>query len=132
MRDLGSSMSKSLSNILKDFTFCLDSKDKQVIIKTQEEEYKKMPIDEFINLGLNLGIKGIQSILNWLEKKYENKLNIDKTITEEEYIEYDEAIQKIKDFFRKEAVSIHDKDYPFENLSKQTLLNCESIKKTLK
>jgi DNA-directed RNA polymerase subunit RPC12/RpoP len=132
MRDLGSSMSKSLSNILKDFTFCVDSKDKQVIIKTQEEEYKKMSIDEFINLGLNLGIKGIQSILNWLEKKYDNKLNIDKTITEEEYIEYDEAIQKIKDFFRKEAVSIHDEDYPFENLSKQTLLNCESIKKTLK
>jgi hypothetical protein len=139
MQNLGSSMSKTLSSIFKTFTFCVDRKNKHVIIKTEDEEYKKMTIDEFITLGLNLGIESIQKMLKYIEEKYDEKFNDNdkkfndyKEISDEEYLQYDEAIQKIKDFFRKKQVSVNDDDYPFENLSKQTLSNCEFVNLKIK
>ncbi len=126
IKNFENSVSNSLSNIFKDFTFCTDKSRKTVVIKKDNNEIEKVSMDEFIQIGLTLGIKDIINIIEKIETF--NDYNIDD-YDREEFATYDESLQKIKDYLKLNKVNVNDKDYPLPSLAKNTLSNCTHLNK---
>jgi hypothetical protein len=128
IKNFENTVSNSLSNVFKDFTFCTDKARKTVVIKKDNNETEKVSMDEFIQIGLTLGIKDILTIIDKIETF--NDYNIDD-YDREEFSSYDESLQKIKDYLKMNKVNINDKDYPLPSLMKNTLTNVKHLTKVV-
>jgi hypothetical protein len=106
-KNIESSFYKNLTNIFKNFIFCVDKKLKLIIYKDNNDKAKQIGINEFINIGIKLGIKDIQHILDLVEKYYNNKL--DKyTIDEETHDRILDSLERIRDFITKTNIDFNN------------------------
>jgi hypothetical protein len=127
-KNIERSFSKNLTDIFKDFIFCIDKENKMVVYKEKTGNAYKMDINEFINIGLNLGIKDIQNILSVVEKYYNKKLDND-IIDEETYQRISESLTKIRDFLTNSNIDINLIDNnPLQELPELMISNIEYCK----
>jgi hypothetical protein len=127
-KHLEESVSTSLSNILKDYTFCTDKSRKTVVIKKENNNSQKVPIDTFVNTCFNLGIQDIKNFLKMLEEHYDIKLT-EYVISDEDFLLFDSSLQKIKEFINKDNIDMSDNSNPLKQLTTKILLSCQHINK---
>ena len=127
-KHLEESVSNSLSNILKEYTFCTDKSRKTVVIKKEDNNSQKVSIDTFVNMCIKLGIQDIKNFLKILEEHYDIKLT-EYVISDEDFLLFDESLQKIKEFINKDNIDISDNSNPLKQLTTKILLSCQHINK---
>jgi hypothetical protein len=106
-KNIETSFYKNLTNIFKNFIFCIDKKLKLIIYKDNDDKAKTIDINEFINIGIKLGIKDIQHILDLVEKYYNNKLD-NYTINEETHDTILESLTRIRDFITNSNIDFNN------------------------
>jgi uncharacterized C2H2 Zn-finger protein len=131
IKDFENRVSNRLSHIFKDFTFCTDKSRKTVVIKNNNGEVKKVQLNELIETGLNYGIQNIIQFISEIENFNDNRIT---NFSADEYTEYDEELQGIKDYFlekrkKQTEVSLSHGNYPLPSLVKNTLSNCAHLTK---
>jgi hypothetical protein len=117
IKDFQNIISKILSCIFKDFTFCTDRSRKTVVIKNNNREVKKIQLNELIQIGLNYSIQNIIDFITEIQKNNNN-----------------EELKTIKDYFlekknKNTEVYLTDGNYPLPSLVKNTLSNCAHLVK---
>ncbi len=127
-KNLEDSVSHTLSNRLKDYTFCTDKSRKMVVIKKENDETEKITIKEFVNMCLNTGLVDIQKYLKTLEEHYDTKL-MSYTISDENHLLFEESLQKIKEYMNKSNIDITDIGHPLKMLPDKVLSNCRHLNK---
>lgn len=127
-KHLEDSVSTSFSNILKDYTFCTDKSRRTLVIKKENNSVQKISVEQFINLCIKLGIQDIRQFLIVLEEHYDTKLT-EYDITDEDFLFFDESLNKIKEFMNKEDIDISENGNPLKQLSSKVLLSCKHITK---
>jgi hypothetical protein len=128
-QNLEDSVSHSLCNKLKDYTFCTDKARKIVVIKKEDGKIDKITITEFINLCLNSGIVDIRKYLTNLDVYYTDVKLAENKISESNFLSLDSSLQNIKEFMNKNNIDITDNDHPLKMLPDKVLLSCQHINK---
>jgi hypothetical protein len=122
--------SSKLSNIFKDFTFCIDKNKQVVVTKNNSEEKKEMNIKEFINSCLTLGKKDLHDILFKINQYHETFID---ELDKDTYTPFDDYVSDATIYFKdddnKKVISIDDKKNPFKQILNNTLLSCEHLTK---
>lgn len=131
IQDFENRVSNRLSHVFKDFTFCTDKSRKTVVIKGENEEMKKVPLNELIETGLNYGIQNIIEFIKQIEDFNDTKID---DYSKDEYAKYDDGLQLIKDYLleqnkKKNPISVSHDKYPLPSLVKNTLNNCAHLTK---
>jgi hypothetical protein len=127
-KNLEDSLSHTLCNTLKDYTFCTDKARKIVVIKKEDGSTQKMQLKEFINLSLNTNIVDIRNYIKELEVHYDTKWTTDR-MTTENFEVFDVSLQKIKESMNKNDIDITDNGHPLKMLPDKVLSNCKHITK---
>jgi hypothetical protein len=127
-KNLEDCVSHSLSNKIKDYTFCTDKARKMVVIKKENDIVEKISIKEFINLCLNTGLSEIRNYIKSLEEHYDTKL-LEYKISDENFLVFDDSLQKIKEYMSKSNIDITDSGHPLKMLPDKVLSNCKHINK---
>jgi hypothetical protein len=127
-RNLEDSFSHTLSNTFKDYAFCTDKARKMVVIKKEDGTTEKIPLKDFTNKCLKLGLVDIRKYIHHLEEHYDLKWN-NENISTENFGIFDESLQKIKESFKRENIDITDNGHPLKMLPDKILSNCRHINK---
>jgi hypothetical protein len=130
IKNFESTLTTSLSNVFKNFTFCTDKARRTVVIKNEEGKTEKMSIDDFINMGLKLGVTDIINLLKETEAINDCKITDDN---KEVYNVYDEKLQDAKDYLiaskKQDQVYLSKNKHPLPSLAKTTLSSCDHLSK---
>ena len=130
IKNFESTLTTSLSNVFKNFTFCTDKARRTVVIKNEEGKTEKMSIDDFINMGLKLGVTDIINLLKETEAINDCKITDDN---KEVYNIYDEKLQDAKDYLiaskKQDQVYLSKNKHPLPSLAKTTLSSCDHLSK---
>jgi hypothetical protein len=130
IKNFETTLTTSLSNVFKNFTFCTDKARRTVVIKNEEGKTEKMSIDDFINMGLTLGVTDIINLLKETEAINDCKITDDN---KQVYNIYDEKLQDAKDYLiaskKQDQVYLSKNKHPLPSLAKSTLSSCEHLSK---
>jgi hypothetical protein len=99
--DFENNFSNKLSNIFKEFTFCINNAKKVVVMKNDKGETKEMNIKDFINMCIHVGLTDIDNILHKIASYHEE--NMDR-ITDEEYVPLDEYLSDALIYLNKKKI----------------------------
>ena len=127
-KHLEDSIINSLTNILKDYTFCTDKSRKIVVIKKDDGTTQKINIETFVNMCMELGINDIRKFLNMLEQHYDTKMGEYK-ISDQDFEFFDDARKKIKEYMNKPNINFSDSGNPLKDLGSNILLSCKQLNK---
>jgi hypothetical protein len=131
MKNFDTTLTTSLSNVFKNFTFCTDKARRTVVIKNEEGKTEKMTIDDFVKMGLTLGVTNIINLLKETEVINDGKITDDN---KDIYTIYDEKLQNTKDYLiaskKQDQVYLSQNKHPLPSLAKTTLSSCAHLQKS--
>ncbi len=128
-KNLEDSVSHSLSNKLKDYTFCTDKARKIFVIKKEDGTIDKIKGIEFINLSLNSVILDLRKYFKNIDEYYTDVKLAENKISEENFLSLDSSLQNIKEFMNRKIIDISVDDHPLKMLPDKVLMNCKHITK---
>jgi hypothetical protein len=126
--DFENNFSNKLSNIFKEFTFCINNTKKVVVMKNDKGETKEMNIKDFINMCIQLGLTDIDNILHKIASHHEERMD---SIKNEEYVPLDEYLSDALIYLnkKKNKTCIDDEKHPFKQVTQNTLSSCKYLSK---
>jgi hypothetical protein len=127
-KHLEDSIINSLTNILKDYTFCTDKSRKIVVIKKDDGTIQKINIETFVNMCIELGIDDIRKFLKMLEEHYDTKMG-EYRISDEDFTFFDDTLRKIKEYMDKTDINFADNGNPLKDLCSKILISCKQLNK---
>lgn len=118
----------SLTNVLKDFTFCTDKSMRTMVIKDENNKVKNIVLEDFITHCI---IKGNNELNEYLDKVlyYINDLVKTNYIKEEVLYESISKIDDIKKSINNDNFNIKDDNNPFKKMISHFIMNCDHINK---
>jgi hypothetical protein len=130
IKNFENTLTTSLSNVFKNFTFCTDKARRTVVIKNEEGKTEKVTIDDFVKMGLTLGVI---DIINFI-KEIEVINNIKNTDDNKEvYNIYYKKLQDTKEYViaskEQNQVYFSQNKHPLPSLAKTILSCCAHLQK---
>ena len=123
-------LTTSLSNVFKNFTFCTDKARRTVVIKNEEGKIEKVTIDDFVKMGLTLGAIDIINFIKEIEV-INNGKNTDDN--KEAYNIYYKKLQDTKEYVissnKQNQVYFSQNKHPLPSLAKTILSCCAHLQK---
>jgi hypothetical protein len=120
--------SNKLSNIFKEFTFCINNTKKVVVMKNDKGETKELNIKDFINMCIQLGMTDIDNILLKINNHHEQFMD---NLETEEFTPLDDYLTDARLYLKnkKDKTSVDDEKHPFKQITQGTLSSCEHLSK---
>jgi hypothetical protein len=120
-------LSIKLSNIFKDFTFCINKTNKVVVMKNEQGETKEMNIKDFMNMCITLGLTDIDKVLEKINIHHDTFMD---EIDNDDFTLLDDFINDSRLYLKnKKNRSIDDEKHPFKQVVNNTLSSCDYLSK---